>query len=408
MKKNTDLMWSLSLFGTAIGAGVLFLPIAAGITGMIPIIFVFVFLFPIIFLSHRALCQFVISSPNESADITSVADDYFGKTGGAFFNVLYLLAILPILYVYSVGITNTVHDFALNQFNYGIENRALLSFCTVGILIFIVNFGQDLIIRLMSLLVYPFILILMVISIWMIKGWNFDIFMISVHQTASFGSIVFAMFMILPVLIFSFNHSPIISSLAVHAKKKYGKDADQKSTNIIALANILMIFTVALFVFSSMMCLTPDDMRHAKQENISILTYLANHFNNPLLSYIGPIVAIVAMGKSYFGHYLGSKEGVDGMICKISKGKINQSKSKPITISFVFISCWLVAYLNPNILDMIDTIGGLVLATILFIMPIVSIYKIKALNHNKSIVSDVFILSIGVLAIISALYVFVS
>ena len=113
------------------------------------------------------------------------------------------------------------------------------------------------------------------------------------------------------------------------------------------------------------------------------------------------------MGKSYFGHYLGSKEGVDGMIGKISKGKISQRQSKPITIIFVFISCWLVAYLNPNILDMIDTIGGLVLATILFIMPIVSIYKIKALNHNKSIISDVFILSIGILAIISALYAFV-
>ena len=75
----------------------------------------------------------------------------------------------------------------------------------------------------MSLLVYPFILILIVISIWMIQGWSFDVFMTSVHQTASFGSVVFAMFMILPVLIFSFNHSPIISSLAVHTKKKYGK-----------------------------------------------------------------------------------------------------------------------------------------------------------------------------------------
>ena len=74
------------------------------------------------------------------------------------------------------------------------------------------------------------------------------------------------------------------------------KNADQKATNIIALANILMIATVALFVFSSMMCITSDDMIHAKQENISILTYLANHFNNPLLSYVGPVIAIFSDG----------------------------------------------------------------------------------------------------------------
>ncbi|MDE5037625.1 serine permease, partial [Francisella tularensis subsp. holarctica] len=38
MKKNEYLMWSLSLYGTAIGAGVQFLPIQTGISGIIPIL----------------------------------------------------------------------------------------------------------------------------------------------------------------------------------------------------------------------------------------------------------------------------------------------------------------------------------------------------------------------------------
>ncbi|MBA1936206.1 HAAAP family serine/threonine permease, partial [Escherichia coli] len=34
--RKTDTMWMLGLYGTAIGAGVLFLPINAGVGGMIP------------------------------------------------------------------------------------------------------------------------------------------------------------------------------------------------------------------------------------------------------------------------------------------------------------------------------------------------------------------------------------
>lgn len=36
--RKTDTMWMLGLYGTAIGAGVLFLPINAGVGGMIPLI----------------------------------------------------------------------------------------------------------------------------------------------------------------------------------------------------------------------------------------------------------------------------------------------------------------------------------------------------------------------------------
>ena len=38
--RKTDTMWMLGLYGTAIGAGVLFLPINAGVGGMIPLIII--------------------------------------------------------------------------------------------------------------------------------------------------------------------------------------------------------------------------------------------------------------------------------------------------------------------------------------------------------------------------------
>lgn len=44
--RKTDTMWMLGLYGTAIGAGVLFLPINAGVGGMIPLIIMAILAFP--------------------------------------------------------------------------------------------------------------------------------------------------------------------------------------------------------------------------------------------------------------------------------------------------------------------------------------------------------------------------
>lgn len=52
-------MWMLGLYGTAIGAGVLFLPINAGIGGLIPLVIMALLAFPMTFLltgDCAALC----------------------------------------------------------------------------------------------------------------------------------------------------------------------------------------------------------------------------------------------------------------------------------------------------------------------------------------------------------------
>ena len=55
--RKSDTTWTLGLFGTAIGAGVLFFPIRAGFGGLIPILLMLVLAFPIAFYCHRALAS---------------------------------------------------------------------------------------------------------------------------------------------------------------------------------------------------------------------------------------------------------------------------------------------------------------------------------------------------------------
>lgn len=112
----------------------------------------------------------------------------------------------------------------------------------------------------MSIIVIPFILILLFLSLWMIKYWDFEIISQSINHNNTIKGVLISLFLAIPIIIFSFNHSPIISSLSVYIKNKYHDDADSKASKIIAISNILMIFTAALFTLSTLFSLTPADL----------------------------------------------------------------------------------------------------------------------------------------------------
>lgn len=154
-------------------------------------------------------------------------------------------------------------------------------------------------------------------------------------------------------MVFSFNFSPIVSSFVVSKREEYepefGKEfTEQKCSKIIGRASLLMVAVVMFFAFSCLFTLSPQNMADAKAQNIPVLSYLANHFASmsgtkstfaTVLEYGASIIALVAIFKSFFGHYTGTLEGLNGLILKFGyKGdKKKVSVGKLNTISMVFI-----------------------------------------------------------------------
>jgi serine transporter len=406
--KKQDTVWMLSLYGTAIGAGTLFLPIDAGLNGILPLIIMLFLAFPLTYFSHRALCRFVLSGSSNQADITDVVEEHFGSVGGRLLTTLYFFAIYPLILMYSVAITNTTESFIINQLGMAAPPRAILSLVLILSLMAIVRFGQDIIVKSMSVLVYPFATLLFLLSLYLIPNWNTAILDQGNSLQANGGhGLLMTIWLLIPVMVFSFNHSPIISSFAMSQKQRYGKLADQKSSAIMKYSHLMMVFSVMFFVFSCVFSLSPQDLMQAKQQNISILSYLANHFNTPILSYIGPIIAFIAISKSFLGHYLGAKEGLNGILVKSlkSSGKqVRQSTLDNLIILFMISTCWITATINPNILKMIETLGGPVIAVLLFVMPMYAISKVPALQQYKHKISNVFVTFIGIVAISALVY----
>ncbi len=403
-----DTVWMLSLYGTAIGAGTLFLPIDAGLNGIWPLLIMTLLAFPMTYYSHRALCRFVLSSSSAQNDITDAVEEHFGSFAGKMLTGLYFFAIYPILLMYSVAITNTTQSFLVHQMGVTAPPRALLSIILILGLMAIVRFGQEIIVKSMSVLVYPFATILFFLSLYLIPHWNTAILeqTNSLHANGGHG-LLMTLWLIIPVMVFSFNHSPIISSFAVSQKTQYGKDADKNSTRIMKYSHIMMVFSVMFFVFSCVFSLSPQELLEAKSQNISILSYLANHFNTPVIAYIAPVIAFIAISKSFLGHYLGAKEGLNGILVKSFKasGKTENKKLIQRIIELFMIStCWLVATLNPNILKMIETLGGPIIAVLLFIMPMYAIARVPAMKKYQHQISNVFITIMGIISISAIIY----
>lgn len=169
----------------------------------------------------------------------------------------------------------------------------------------------------------------------------------------------------------------------------------------------MMVVSVLFFVFSCALSLSPADLAAAKTENISILSYLANHFNVSVIAWVAPIIAFLAIFKSFLGHYLGAREGLNGIMIKQLRqsGKTWQlQRLNNITALFIIFTTWAVATLNPSILGMIETLCGPIIALLLFIMPTYAVYKVPTLRQHLKEKSTLFTLLIGFTALSAIIY----
>lgn len=394
-----DFTWCLSLFGTAVGAGVLFLPIKAGAGGFWPLVILALIAAPMTWFAHKSLARFVLSAKNPEADITDTVEEHFGKTGANLITFAYFFAIYPIVLIYGVGITNTVDSFLVNQVGMESIPRWLLSGALIAAMTAGVVFGKELMLKATSAMVYPLVLVLLALSFYLIPEWNSSM----VEVAPDWSAMPTIIWLAIPIIVFSFNHSPIISQFSKEQRRVYGENAVKKTDAITGGAAMMLMGFVMFFVFSVVLSLSPEQLAMAKEQNISVLSYLANIHESPLISYLGPLVAFAAITSSYFGHFLGAHEGLVGLVKSRSAAPV--SKIEKASLLFIVITTWIVAIVNPSILGMIETMGAPMIAGILFLMPIFAMQKVPAMaKYKTSAPVQVFTTICGLAAISSVIY----
>lgn len=168
----------------------------------------------------------------------------------------------------------------------------------------IVRFGEQMIVKAMSVLVFPFVAALMVLALYLIPQWNgaaLETLSLSSASTTGNG-LLLTLWLAIPVMVFSFNHSPIISSFAVAKREEYGNGAEKKCSSIRSRAHHDGTDRNVLRVQLRAEPLPGGSGGGERAEHLySVLP--ANHFNAPLIAWMAPIIAIIAITKSFTGHY---------------------------------------------------------------------------------------------------------
>ncbi|MDK8664516.1 amino acid permease [Corynebacterium coyleae] len=396
---GSTLSWAITLFGTAVGAGILFLPIDAGSFGILPLIFISLLALPMVFMSHRTYSRIVSASPVKGLDVLQVVTALSGRTRGLMTGLMYWLSIYPIVLIYGVSITNTMDSFLVNQLGGPQLPRWVLAALCVGVLTGAYAMGKKATLAFANILVYPLIIALAAVSIYLIPQWDLASFRSYQSDTPTWQ----ALLLILPVFVFSFSHMPAISQAALDAQKRF--DGDEKATEklvskIEAISAIMLVGFTMFFVWSCSLALGADGMDAAREANIPVLSYLANETHAPFLAVLSPIVALCAIASSYFGHVMGAEEGTTYLVRAVAPEFANRVSPKAMRWGiyvFVFVTTVAAAVINPSILDLISVVGGVFITFLVYIVPMLLFRNAKAFRRFANKPETIFVFVLGVI-----------
>lgn len=403
--KSITNVWIWTLFACAVGAGILYLPINAGLHGVWPFIVLLVITFPVVYLAHWNLTRFVLIASTGTTNINDIIYENFSKKFYNAFSICYFLAIYPMILIYTVGLTNTVDSFLVANFSIIIP-RYLLAFILLSIILIIVVTKASFIRKVIKSLALPLAGILGLLSFYLIPKWQFTQFTI-IPTTVEFLE---TLFITLPVVIFTVNYLPIISTFALY-HSKHSPTPEKDTTNLLWLASLLIFGFSMFFVFSCIMTIDPENMAIAKETNTNILVYMANYFNDPWLRIINPIIAITAMAGACFSSFFGAKEAVIGVIEQwLNIHKAHSKKLDYAAVALLLIPCYIFSVLNTSILSLMGALSGPIIALLLFVFPVYAIYHIKQLEkyHITGLdrFNNFYVLSVGLISFSAILYSF--
>lgn len=387
-----DTKWAITLFGTALGAGILFLPLKAGVAGIYPFFIMMIIGAVMAYFSHLSVYRYCSGA---KGDIKETSQVYFGAKAAYIITALYFCAFLPACMSYAIGAINTIINLYNQNELTNPSNRAIISFVLVAAMVYVMCLKEEFILRIYGILVLPLCALLFIFSLYLISYWNFD----NLNYIPDYKEFFNSIFLALPFLAFTFQFVAAISTFKQEMEEKYESTHTQKAKKILFTTLLMLLFFITFFTFSSLMCIEPNELENIKAQNISVASYFSVKFQSKLLIYFASFIAIFALMTSFFGHFFAAREGLFEL-AKALKLKITDKNLKNITNFILFIAVFIVVWLNVGIVSIIENFVSPIIVVLLFILPVYGFYKVRILEKYKNKFIDIFLLSIGIITLL--------
>lgn len=403
--RSQGLIWVLALYGTTVGAGTLFLPVEIGIRGPTIFFAMLILAMPLSLLPHKLLCRvYMINSFASSSD--KLFSHCIDKKSNFFWTILYFLAFYPVVLVYGISLINTIENYLTSHMHQPAINRAILSFICITVLFSIVSKGRDKVVRTMGILALPFALSIMTIAVAMIPQWDLSLLTQQLQQLDknTLRISLKELWLSLPLITFSFGCAPIILPLASYYQQKK-EEGKRQALKIINVAYVAIFISILFFVLSCVACIPRSNFEIAKKENLSVLSVMTSGGGLNYISFIAPFIALIGMTKSFLGVSLSVTDTFAQLVSMCLPGdKLgNHKAARRLSILFLYLFTWFVVYINPNVITLIETLCGPLIAVVIYLVPTYIVYKFDAFKVLRCKIS-LFIMFSGFATLSALIY----
>ncbi len=395
-----DNIWALGLYGTAVGAGTLFLPVEIGTRG--PVIFLIMLLLglPLSLLPHLLLCRVYMREEETATGTLPIFGSFFSGRGEKLMTLFYCVTFFPVTLVYGVALVNAMDNFLTEHLHFTGISRGPLSFIVVAALYVVLSKGRDKVVATMSALALPFAASVLLIGVSLIPEWHLSNFTSAITEVKStpLSTTMKGIWLTLPLITFSFCCAPMVSPLTSYYREKRA-EGESKALFVIRVAYVAIFTSIIFFVLSCVLSIPHDSFVQAKAQNLNVLSVMKGNGDFSLVYYLAPFIAIIGMTKSFLGVGLSVAETFGQLAASVSGKKA--ATSKRVASLVLFLLTFGIVYANPDVINLIETFCGPLIAVILFLIPAYLIYTRNALAQLRGV--TVFLVVLGGLATLSAL-----
>lgn len=383
-----DLSWTLSLFGAATGAGILFLPVRAGLSGLWVTLAIAALVYPAVYFAHRLFAGLLVHAA-QPGDFAAALREFLGPRAGTLVAVLFPGLLLMLLVAYTTALNNSLGDYLAHQVPMatGFGGKAVMPLLILLCLLGLLRFGKRWVIRTLGALSAVLIVLLLCLSVLMARYWRLD----GVLQLPSVAGAPRDALRLFPIMMESFIFFPALSSLVLVLRRQCptAAGAEQRAARIIRRTTGLLLGFVLLFVLSCLFALTPDDMRQAAARNFSVLDMLGTTTPDPLLAALGPLVAMLALVTSFLGLFLGYQDSLSRLIGGMG---LSAGMAENLLYGFTLVVLWGFVVFDIPVLGLLGQIGGPLSAIFLFLLPAAAYLKRRdRLSASKPVLTFVLI-----------------
>jgi serine transporter len=403
----------MGFVGTGIGAGILFLPIQAGTGGMICFLISCCIAFTFSYISHKVFAKLIIDSSTPK-DFPQIIQNYLGNIFSLVTTILFFLLMLGYLSVYIMGLNVGLSEylFSLKIIPAPLHNTLWFPLALIVVLVIIVSMNEKVIIKIMSLITFPLIILLFVLSLYLTEHWHLSYFM----RFPSPQKFIAGIFYNIPILIFAGLFFPPISSMVLsHRETLHSKNLVQRySYRTIKYAQTVLLGFTIFFTFSCLLATPPEILNSSLGSNLNIMAILSKAYKTKSLSIIGPLIAIIAIITSFLGYYFGIKECAKNLlILFLRKHKSTDVanlntvlNTKKVTLSInisLGIFLWIIAMLNFSVDRFLSMTCTPITALLLYIIPVIVFSTISMYKRYRGF--TYYMLIAGAIVLLSSVWI---